>query len=110
MLTFATTMAIVDVTQPPPQGQKAILLFWAPWNDASKPGGTMDRVLSALVDAAPPSSGKNNMVFGRVQAEDDSGVSCASTFLTTVCDAPAELASMMDPAWNRTSGPSCDRS
>jgi Grx4 family monothiol glutaredoxin len=92
VLTRGTNMAIVDVIQPPPQGQKAILLFWAPWNDASKPGGTMDRVLSALVDAAPPSSGKNNVLFGRVQAEDCAsltdryGVEAVPTFVMVASD------------------------
>jgi Grx4 family monothiol glutaredoxin len=66
-------VAVVDVTEAP-QG-RAVLLFWAPWNDSSKPGGSMDRVLAALADAAasgPSSSSSSSdaVLFGRVHAED----------------------------------------
>jgi Grx4 family monothiol glutaredoxin len=56
---------VTEFTEAPPTGQKAILLFWAPWHEASTEGGPMDQVLKALA-----SSASSDVVFGRVQAED----------------------------------------
>jgi Grx4 family monothiol glutaredoxin len=61
---------VTDFTEAPPTGQKAILLFWAPWHEASTEGGPMDQVLKALA-----SSASGDVVFGRVQAEEHPEVS-----------------------------------
>ena len=55
---------VVDCTDSPPVGRKAVLLFWAPWHEAST--GPMDQVLGALAASASD----DTMLFGRVQAEE----------------------------------------
>jgi len=73
---------VVEVTVAP--SSKAILLFWAPWNEASIEGGPMDQVLRAL-----SSTSSDSMVFGRVHAEDVPelsemyGVNVVPTFVLT---------------------------
>lgn len=54
---------IIDITELP-QGKKSVLLFWAPWHDASVPGGPLDPILEAFAGSAP------DLVVGRVQAEE----------------------------------------
>jgi Grx4 family monothiol glutaredoxin len=58
---------VKDFTEEPPVGRKTVLLFWAPWHEASIQGGPMDLVLRALAAA---SEADESMQFGRVQAED----------------------------------------
>jgi Grx4 family monothiol glutaredoxin len=67
---------VVDVTGRVPAGQKAVLLFWAAWHEASVEGGPMDRVLAALAAVSSSSSsssddddGDTAVLFGRVEAE-----------------------------------------
>jgi Grx4 family monothiol glutaredoxin len=62
-----TEDVVKDFTEEPPVGRKTVLLFWAPWHEASVQGGPMDLVLRALAAA---SSTDESMQFGRVQAED----------------------------------------
>jgi thioredoxin-like negative regulator of GroEL len=58
--------AVVDYTSRPiPTGSKVVLLFWAPWHEASVEGGPMDTLLKAL------SSSSSKVLFGRVQAEEN---------------------------------------
>lgn len=59
------TSQVVDVTEIPAAGQKVVLLFWAPWHEASTEGGPMDQVLRALASTA-----STGVLFGRVQAEE----------------------------------------
>lgn len=56
---------IKDFTEAPPEGKKAVLLFWAPWHEASTEGGPMDQVIRALSGSAG-----EDVVFGRVHAEE----------------------------------------
>ena len=58
-------VVIIDVTTIPATAQKAVLLFWAPWHEASTEGGPMDQVLRALAATSP-----DGVLFGRVQAEE----------------------------------------
>lgn len=62
---------IEDLTQAPKVGQKAVILFWAPWHDDSAPGGTMDGVLRTLAGATATTShdDDSSILFARVQAE-----------------------------------------
>lgn len=64
ILNMAT--AVKEFVSAPPTGKKAVLLFWAPWHEASVEGGPMDQVLKTLASA---NNGLNDIVFGRVQAE-----------------------------------------
>ncbi|GAX11972.1 hypothetical protein FisN_8Lh064 [Fistulifera solaris] len=57
---------VVDVTTILATGQKAVLLFWAPWHEASTEGGPMDQVLRALANTAST----DDVLFGRVNAEE----------------------------------------
>jgi len=57
-------MSVVDLTEAPPTGEKTVLLFWAPWHEASVEGGPMDQVLRALAAST------DSVRFGRVQAEE----------------------------------------
>ena len=68
-----TEDVVKDFTDEPPVGRKTVLLFWAPWHEASVQGGPMDLVLRAL--AAASSSAGESMQFGRVQAEDNPSLS-----------------------------------
>lgn len=61
-------MSVTDFTDAPPLGQKAVLLFWAPWHEDSVEGGPMDAVLRALAQSS--SSSPPPCVFGRVEAEE----------------------------------------
>jgi Grx4 family monothiol glutaredoxin len=69
---------VVDFTEVPPTGKKTVLLFWAPWHEASVEGGPMDQVLRALAASsstsvsqpAPPGKNDAPICFGRVQAEE----------------------------------------
>jgi len=85
--------SITDYTAlppPPPTGeaaaagrrhQKFVLLFWAPWHEASAPGGEADALLNALAESVgvvgndddDDFGGGTTIRFGRVHAED-----CAS--------------------------------
>jgi Grx4 family monothiol glutaredoxin len=73
---------VIDFTEAPPVGGKTVLLFWAPWHEASAAGGPMDQVLRALA-----SSTSETVRFGRIQAEelpdvsDRYGVSVVPTFI-----------------------------
>jgi Grx4 family monothiol glutaredoxin len=67
---MSDTDLVKDFTEEPPVGKKTVLLFWAPWHEASILGGPMDLVLRALA----ASSNVNEMQFGRVQAEDYPGL------------------------------------
>jgi Grx4 family monothiol glutaredoxin len=49
-------------------GRKAVLLFWAPWHEASTKEGPMDALLQAL--AAASTTDNERLLFGRVQAEE----------------------------------------
>jgi thioredoxin-like negative regulator of GroEL len=68
-----TEEVVKDFTDEPPVGRKTVLLFWAPWHEASVEGGPMDLVLRAL--AAASSSAGESMQYGRVQAEDNPSLS-----------------------------------
>jgi Grx4 family monothiol glutaredoxin len=68
-----TEEVVKDFTNEPPVGRKTVLLFWAPWHEASVQGGPMDLVLRAL--AAASSSAGESMQYGRVQAEDNPSLS-----------------------------------
>jgi len=78
-------MSVLELTSEPPQGKKAVLLFWADWHEASVEGGTMGVVLSAL--AASNSANSDTVIFGRVQAEavqsltEKYGVTAVPTFV-----------------------------
>jgi Grx4 family monothiol glutaredoxin len=50
---------------------KIVLLFWAPWHEASVIGGPMDTILKALATSSVSSSSNNKILFGRVHAEDN---------------------------------------
>ena len=56
--------SVVDYTAAPASGTKTVLLFWAPWHEASVAGGPMDQVLQALAASL------SDLQFGRVQAEE----------------------------------------
>lgn len=62
MMSAANT--VQDVTSVPPPGRKVVLLFWAPWQEESAPGGPCDALLQALAPAAV------DVDFGRVHAEE----------------------------------------
>lgn len=55
--------SIPDITSPPPNDSKAVLFFWAPWHEASCPGGNLDQALQVLQSSSSP------VLFGRVEAE-----------------------------------------
>ncbi|GAX14099.1 hypothetical protein FisN_8Hh064 [Fistulifera solaris] len=84
-----TKSQVVDVTTIPATGQKAVLLFWAPWHEASTEGGPMDQVLRAFASTAD----ETEVLFGRVNAEECSAlvqhyqVSLVPTFV--LCNGPA---------------------
>lgn len=59
------TSQVIDVTEIPAAGQKVVLLFWAPWHEASTEGGPMDQILRALASTA-----SKDVLFGRVHAEE----------------------------------------
>jgi Grx4 family monothiol glutaredoxin len=61
-----TTSTVHDITSIPAiTGSKTIILFWAPWQEESVPGGVCDSVLQALAASADGS-----LMVCRVQAED----------------------------------------
>lgn len=72
---------VLDLTSPPPDGKKAVLLFWADWHEASIESGSMGQVLTALATTSA------EVVFGRVEAEavpsltDKYGVTAVPTFV-----------------------------
>ncbi|GKZ00487.1 hypothetical protein MPSEU_001001200 [Mayamaea pseudoterrestris] len=72
---------IQTVTSIPAIGKKSILLFWAPWQEDSAPGGVCDSVLQAFA------SSDVSLQVGRVQAEECAQVSkhyhitCVPTFV-----------------------------
>ncbi|CAB9502018.1 Glutaredoxin 3 [Seminavis robusta] len=79
-----STQQVLDLTSAPPSGKKAVLLFWAPWHEASVEDGTMGQVLKAL---ASSSASDSSIIFGRVEAEqvqeltDKYGVTAVPTFV-----------------------------
>jgi Grx4 family monothiol glutaredoxin len=87
-----TKSQVVDVTTIPATGQKAVLLFWAPWHEASTEGGPMDQVLRAFASTAD----NTEVLFGRVNAEECSSlvqhyqVSFVPTFVLLHSDGPVE--------------------
>ena len=58
--------SIPSLTTPPPTDSKAVLFFWAPWHEASAPGGPLDQALAVLSSSTPLSTTIN---FGKVEAE-----------------------------------------
>lgn len=60
---ISTMSSIPDITSPPPNDSKAVLFFWAPWHEASCPGGNLDQALQVLQSSSSP------VLFGRVEAE-----------------------------------------
>jgi Grx4 family monothiol glutaredoxin len=68
MATTMTTETVRDVSFAPPAGRKTVLLFWAPWQEDSVPGGPCDLLLQALAPAA------GDVDFARVHAEDSVAV------------------------------------
>jgi len=59
---------VQDLTEAPPAGKKAVLLFWAPWHEASVESGTMGQVLLALASSCTKLD-ETEICFGRVEAE-----------------------------------------
>jgi Grx4 family monothiol glutaredoxin len=55
--------SITDITSPPPKDSKAVLFFWAPWHEASCPGGNLHQALQVLQSSIPA------LIFARVEAE-----------------------------------------
>lgn len=55
--------SIPSTTSPPPKDSKAVLLFWAPWHEASCEGGPLHQALSVL------STTLTDVVFFKVEAE-----------------------------------------
>ena len=85
------TERIIDVTSISSfQGKKTVLLFWAPWNEASAPGGPMHQVLGALATTTITTTTSsdddddddNAILFGCVQAEECTAI--AQHFNVTV--------------------------
>lgn len=67
-------MSVVDYDSkdnPIPLNTKVVLLFWAPWHEASVKNGPMDTVLTALAGASSSSTSVTNVSFGRVHAENN---------------------------------------
>jgi Grx4 family monothiol glutaredoxin len=58
-----SSSSIPSMTTPPPVDSKAVLFFWAPWHEASAPGGPFDQALQVL------SKTLSTIIFGKVEAE-----------------------------------------
>lgn len=58
------TSSLPSVTTAPSKDTKAVLLFWAPWHEASSPGSPLDQALSVL------SSSLSSITFAKVEAEE----------------------------------------
>jgi Grx4 family monothiol glutaredoxin len=67
---MSSATPLPDISSIPAVGKCHVLLFWAPWHEASTEGGRMHAVLLALA-----SQFQNSIVFGRVAAEDCPDVS-----------------------------------
>lgn len=84
MSSTGSSSTILEILTEPVPGKKAILLFWAPWHEASVESGTMGQVLTAL---AASHAANETVVFGRVEAEavqsltEKYGVTAVPTFV-----------------------------
>ena len=60
----APMTSIPSTTVPPSKEKKAVLLFWAPWHEASCEGSALDQALGVLSTTLP------NVAFFKVEAEE----------------------------------------